>query len=611
MNKASEPESEGDDAIIGVALTISLIVFAGLALCGFLIFQFLKSELTVEPADQPPTALPQAIPPRQAEVPLLQWTEITESAGIDFLHVNGARGEKLLPETMGGGCAFFDYDADGDQDILFVNSQEWPETPGPAPNAEATLKLYANDGKGRFSDVTRASGLNHSMYGMGVACADYDGDGQTDLFISCVGRDRLFHNEQGRFVEVTDAAGVAGTEQDWSSSCGWFDYDGDGDLDLFVARYLKWSREYDRSQDFKLLGGGRAYGRPQNFEGTFPVLYENQGDGSFQDVTHKAGLEVLNPATKTPLGKSLGVVFEDFDSDGDLDILVANDTVRNFLFVNQSDGTFVESSTLAGVAFDRQGTARGAMGIDSAHFRNNQSIGVAIGNYANEMTALYVTRNRGLQFDDEAVSNGLGPATRKQLSFGVLFLDVDLDGRLDFAQANGHLEEEIHKVQSSQTYAQSPQLFWNAGADKKRELLACPVEKTGPAFAKPLVGRGMSFADIDADGDLDLLITTIGGKPRLLRNDLATEHHWLRVKLNGKGKNRNAIGAKVTLIAAGKTQTRTVSPTRGYLSQVELPLTFGLGKIDHVDELNIQWADGTEQTVEVPEVDQFLQIQQR
>lgn len=611
MNNASEPEPQGNDAIIGVALTRSLIVFAALGLCGFLIFQYLKTETNVEPDDQQPTALPQGVQPQQAEVPPLQWSEITESAGINFIHVNGATGEKLLPETMGGGCAFFDYDADGDQDILFVNSQEWPETQGADSTSESTLKLYNNDGTGKFSDVTEACGLNHAMYGMGVACADYDGDGWSDIFVSCVGRDRLFHNEQGRFVEVTESAGVAGTKHDWSSSCGWFDYDGDGDLDLFVARYLKWSREYDLSQDFKLLGGGRAYGRPQNFEGTFPALYENRGDGTFQDVAQEAGLAVLNSATNTPLGKSLGIVFEDFDSDGDLDILVANDTVRNFLFVNQSDGTFIESSTLAGVAFDRQGTARGAMGIDSAYFRNNRSIGVAIGNYANEMSALYVSRNEALQFEDEAVSNGLGPATRKQLSFGVLFLDVDLDGRLDFAQANGHLEEEIHKVQSSQTYAQSPQLFWNAGAEKKREFVACPVEKTGADFGKPIVGRGMAYADIDADGDLDLLITTIGGKPRLLRNDLDNGHHWLRLKLLGKGKNRDAIGAKVTLVAGGETQTRTVSPTRGYLSQVELPLTFGLGNIDHVDALNIRWADGTNQTVEVLDVDQFLQIPQR
>ncbi|MBD3674678.1 MAG: CRTAC1 family protein [Planctomycetaceae bacterium] len=602
-------ELEQDDAIIGTAFTVSLIVFAVLGIGGYAAYHFLKPEPEIVETETLPTTLPAVQTEREQELPAIPWTDITKSAGINFVHENGYAGEKLLPETMGGGCAFFDYDSDGDQDLFFVNSRQWPWT-NRDESSPATMKLYANDGTGNFTDVTSQTGLDVSHYGMGVACGDYDADGWVDLFISCLGEDRLFRNDEGRFVDVTASAKVGGKEDAWSSACGWFDYDGDGDLDLFVAHYVVWSREYDQSQEFTILGNIPAYGRPQNFEGTFPSLYRNDGDGKFTEVSEAAGLHVLNPATQTPLAKSLGVAFEDFDADGDPDIFISNDTVQNFLFVNQGNGTFAESATLAGVAFDLQGAARGAMGVDISHFRNDPGIGVAVGNFSNEMTALYVTRENNLQFYDEAVSNGLGPSTRLQLSFSVLFLDADLDGRLDLVQTNGHLEEEINKVQASQTYAQSPQLFWNVGAETENEFVSLPVEKTGEAFAEPMVGRGAAYADIDADGDLDLVFTATGQPPRLLQNDQQHGYHWLRVKLTALGKNRNALGASLELTVDGRSQIRTVSPTRGYLSQVELPVTFGLGGSDHIDELKIRWPDGTEQRLENLDVDQFLSIEQ-
>jgi hypothetical protein len=472
------------------------------------------------------------------------------------------------------------------------------------------MTLYANDGTGKFTNVTSETGLDVSLYGMGVACGDFDADGWVDLFISCLGQDRLYRNDSGKFIDVTESAGVGGLPESWSSSCGWFDYDLDGDLDLFVAQYLVWSHDYDLSQEFTILGNIPAYGRPQNFEGTFPSLFRNEGGGKFTDVSKSAGLHVINPATQTPLAKSLGVVFEDFDADGDPDIFVSNDTVQNFLFVNQGDGNFVEMATLAGVAFDLQGAARGAMGIDVSHFRNDASIGVAIGNFANEMTALYVTRDDNLQFYDEAVSNGLGPNTRMQLSFSVLFFDADLDGRLDLLQTNGHLEEEINKVQVSQTYEQSPQLFWNSGPENETEFVALPVQKTGDEFPKPLVGRGAAYADIDNDGDLDLVLAAAGQPARLLRNDQQLKHHWLRVKLTGKGNNLAGIGATINAVHNGRQQLRTVSPTRGYLSQMELPVTFGLGDADVVEKLTIRWPDGTEQTLENIPADQLLEVEQ-
>ena len=319
---------------------------------------------------------------------------------------------------------------------------------------------------------------------------------------------------------------------------------------------------------------------------------------------------MINPATSVPLGKSLGIVFEDLDGDNKLDCVISNDTVQNFLFHNLGNGKFEEIGAMAGVAFDAAGAARGAMGIDAAAFRNDASVGVAIGNFANEMSALYVSRSRNLQFYDAAVANGFGPATRLELTFGVLFLDMDLDGRLDIFQANGHLEDDIAKVQASQHYEQPPQLFWNAGSQYNTEFIKCREQETGSELQKPMVGRGSSYADIDGDGDLDLLIMGCGQKPRLLRNDQKLNNHWSRVKLVGKGLNRDAIGALVELRIGDVAQYRRVSPTRSYLSQVELPVTFGLGLSDAIDRIVVTWPNGQQQTIQKPAVDRLLVIEQ-
>jgi hypothetical protein len=565
----------------------------------------------VEIAVAEPISLPERREMPTAVVPTAQWTDITDSAGIHFVHNSGAAGEKLLPETMGGGCAFFDYDADGDQDLLLVNACAWPNN-RVANTPDTTLALFQNDGTGKFTDVTKETGLDLAVYGMGAACGDYDADGYVDLFISCLGEDRLFHNEKGRFRDVTEQSGVGGDAKAWSVSSGWFDYDNDGDLDLLVCHYVEWTREFDLAQEFRLLGGKeRAYGGPQRFGGSFPSLFRNDGGGKFSDVSKEAGFHVLNPATSVPMGKSLGLVFEDFDNDGFLDCVIANDTVQNFLFHNQGNGQFEEVGAMVGVAFDATGAARGAMGIDAAAFRNNMSVGVAIGNFANEMSALYVSKGRSLQFYDEAVANGFGPATRLELTFGVLFMDFDLDGRLDIFQSNGHLEEDIAKVQASQRYAQSPQLFWNAGPEFTTEFVKCRDAETGPDLQKPMVGRGASYADIDNDGDLDVIAVGCGQKPRLLRNDQKLQNHWIRVKLVGNGSNRDAIGALVEIQVGEKTQSRRVNPTRSYLSQVELPVTFGLGMSDEIDRMVIHWPNGKKQTISKPQVDQLLVIEQQ
>ncbi len=474
-----------------------------------------------------------------------------------------------------------------------------------------TLALYRNDGSGHFEDVTAGSGLDISLYGMGAAVGDYDGDSRTDVFVSALGENHLFHNDGGgKFSDVTAAAGVAGDASQWSTSSGWFDYDNDGDLDLFVCNYVQWSREYDESQNFQLTGGGRAYGRPQNFAGSFPYLYRNDGEGRFHEVAAEAGLRMRNPATGVPMAKSLGVTFADFDQDGRIDIILANDTVQNFLFHNRGDGTFEEIGAVSGIAFDMDGNARGAMGIDVARFRDNNAIGVAIGNFSNEMTALYVSNGSEMRFMDEAISSGLGPNTRLELTFGVFYFDYDLDGRLDLFAANGHLEKDINRVQPSQHYAQSPQLFWNCGSLQDTEFLPVRAQQCGDDLVQPMVGRGAAFADIDGDADLDVLIMACGQPPRLLRNDQQLKHHWLRFKLVGTHCNRDAIGAWIDVELADRSLRRQVMPTRSYISQSELPVTFGLGDADQVRRVTVQWPDGQRSSLDNVQVDKLYEVVQ-
>lgn len=602
---------ERDDTVIATALNWSLIVFLILGFVGGVVaYRFLKRP---EPEVAGPVVPPETPKERpRLETPEIRFTDITAEAGIKFVHENGAYGDKLLPETMGSGCAFLDYDNDGDQDIVFVNSCRWPWDSRDASKDRSppTQTLYRNDGECHFADVTKEVGLDVTFYGMGVACGDYDNDGDTDLFFTTVGKNRLFRNEGGKFVDVTNDAGVGGVESQWSTSAGWLDYDNDGDLDLFVANYIEWSKDSDLSQKFTLIGGGRGYGRPQPFHGVFPYLYRNDGGSKFSDVSKEAGIQIMNAASKEPAAKSLGITFADLDSDGLLDIVIANDTVQNFLLHNLG-GKFEEIGALSGVAFDLDGNARGAMGIDSAWFRNSPAIGIAIGNFSNEMTALYVAKSNDLQFRDIAVSNGLGPASRLELKFGVLFADLDLDSRQDLFSANGHLEVEINKVQASQHYEQSPHLFWNCGPESATEFELVPPEKCGSDFMKRSVGRGASFADIDGDGDLDLLIANSGQAPRLLRNDQKLGHHWARFQLTGSGKsNRDAIGAVIELRCGDVTQRRQVMPTRSYLSQVELPVTFGLGKAEQIESVRIRWPDGSTQELEVLKADQTHRVRQ-
>ncbi len=595
-----------DDEVIGRAFKRSLAVLAAAAVAAALVWWIAGRPREAPPEREIETAAPVAVE-RALEPPAVRFTDVTAAGGIDFVHQNGATGDKLLPETMGSGAAFFDYDGDLDQDLLLVNSGPWPGAP--PPPAAPTSALYRNDGGGRFEDVGRSTGLDVALYGTGVAVGDYDADGRVDVFLAAVGPNRLLRNAGGRFEDATARAGVAGDPAEWSTSAGFFDYDGDGDLDLFVCNYVRWSREIDFEVDYRLTGVGRAYGPPINYQGTFPYLYRNEGDGTFTEVSAAAGLQVRNPATGVPVAKALGLLPIDADQDGWMDVLVANDTVRNFLFHNLGDGTFEEVGELWGLAYGRMGEATGAMGVDAGYYRNDREVGFAIGNFANEMTSLYLSQGDPTLYADEAIGEGIGAPSRLMLSFGVLFLDYDLDGRLDVLQANGHLESEINTVDPSQTYEQASQLFWNAGPEARQGFVPLPAEATGD-LATPLVGRGSAAADLDGDGDLDVVLTQTGRPPLLLRNDQATGHHWVRLKLEGSGANRDAIGARLELTAGGLTQRRQVNPTRSYQSQSELPVTFGLGTAAAVDSLTITWPDGTRQTVDPVEVDRLQVIRQ-
>lgn len=594
-----------DDAVIAEALRRSLVVLAilGLITAG-VVWWLSRPARNKESRQTPLTAPSQFRSDTVASAPQVHFSDVTRDAGIQFQHFNGATGRKFLPETMGGGVAFFDMDQDGDPDLLFINSSSWPNDSAPSRLPVPTSALYENDGRGHFKDITSGSGLDVPLYGMGVACGDYDNDGLVDVFITGVGGCRLFHNEgSGRFRDLTSTAGIAGAPTDWSTAAAWFDYDRDGDLDLFVGNYVSWSPELDLEVNNQLVGGGRAYGRPWNFPGTFPRLYRNDstaGIPRFVDVTAGSGLQVKNPATGVPIAKTLAVAPIDLNQDGWMDLVLANDTVQNFVFTNRHDGTFREVGAQTGIAFDAYGQTRGAMGIDAARFRNDEALGIAIGNFANEMNALYVSqlgsRRGGLFFADEAVTEGLGPASRLLLKFGLFFFDYDLDGRLDVLTANGHLDEEIETIQAGVTYRQPAQLFWNAGG--AQTFLEVGADQCGPDLFVPRVGRGSACADIDGDGDLDVVMTQVAGPPVLLRNELSPGRAWVRFRLVGTRNNRDAIGSWIRVRSGGRVLERQVMPTKSYLSQSELPITIGLGYSATIDGVDVQWPGGEWQSVE-------------
>lgn len=517
--------------------------------------------------------------PAQTQTPAAkgpaEFRDVTAAAGVKFVHNNGAYGKKYLPETLGPGVAFIDYDNDGWPDIFLVNGTDWP---GHATK-HTTPKLYHNNHDGTFTDVTHKAGLDVEMFGLGVAVGDYDNDGYDDLFVTAYGQSHLFHNNgNGTFADVTQRAGFAGVKE-FSTSAAWVDYDRDGRLDLVVANYVTWSPEADLY--CTMDGKSKSYCTPESYKGASIRLWHNNGDGTFSDVTKHAGLY-------EPTSKTLGIAILDFDNDGWPDILLSNDTQPNKLYRNNGNGTFTEKAVVAGVAFSEDGVARAGMGVDTADYDRSGNTSLMITNFSNQMISLYHNEGRGL-FVDEAPRSEVGRASLLTLGFGCFFFDYDLDGWPDILVVNGHIDPDIQKVQANVKYAEPPHLFRNLGKGKFAEV----TKTAGATFAAARVGRSVAYADAYNNGRLDILMSTNGGPVSLFKNEpVGTANHSLRVKLVGTKSNRDGIGAVVSVTTAEGTQTQMLRSGSSYLSASEVVLTFGVGQQNKVDSVEIRWPSG-------------------
>jgi len=506
--------------------------------------------------------------------PGFQFVDVTSASNLRFRHNSGAYGGKLLPETLGSGCAFLDFDGDGWQDILLVNGMDWPGH----KKQRSTLHLYRNNRDGTFTDITHKSGLDIEMYGMGVAVGDYNNDGFPDILVTCVGQNRLFKNTgTGTFIDVTKTSGLQG-RQALSTSALWFDYDRDGLLDLFVCNYVKWSPDHDVF--CSLDGKHKSYCTPEAYRGETCWLFHNRGDGTFEDVTASSGIFDSS-------SKSLGVALIDHDQDGWPDLLVTNDTQPNKLYRNNHNGTFKDVAVETGIAFSTEGKARAGMGVDVGDFENSGRTGVAITNFDNEMIGLYRVSNNG-SYEDMATQAGVGLPSKTTLGFGCVLADLNLDGALDLIAANGHIDETVRNIRGNVGYAQPPQVFLNNGSARFSDVSS----EVGQGFRDPKVARGLAYGDFDRDGDVDILLTTNSGPAYLYRNDQLGGNRSIRFKLRGTQSNRDAIGARLRIEAGGLSQIRMVKSGSSYLSQSELPITFGLGKADKIERVVIQWPNG-------------------
>lgn len=511
----------------------------------------------------------------------MHFTEISREAGIDFVHVNGGRGRKLMPETVGSGLAFFDYDNDGNLDLLVMNSRSWPGDPKPIAS---TPHLYRNRGNGQFENVTQAAGLNVSLYGMGVAVGDYDNDGFQDVYLTAVGPNYLFRNENGkRFVNMTARAGVVGAplpgtkmEHKWSSGASWLDYNKDGRLDLFVCQYVKWSPALD---PYCGHNGIRGYCPPDNFEGARCTLFRNDGAGRFTDVSRAMGL------FDGSAGKSFSAGVADFNDDGWPDIAVSNDTWANFLFVNEKGKRFSEKGIESGIAFDEGGRAKAGMGLDVADYRNDGRFGMVIGNFSSEGLSLFEPTEPML-FTDQGQARHVVAPSLLNVTFATFFFDYDLDGWPDIFATNGHVDDIVNTYKSELSFRQKPLLLRNVNGERFE-----PVKDNG--LDRQIVGRGAASGDIDNDGDLDVGVVDNNGRFLLFRNDGGNARRWVRIRTQGTRSNRDGIGALVRVRAGGITRSQYVRSGGSFLSESDHALTFGLGDAQTIESVEVRWPSGT------------------
>ena len=504
------------------------------------------------------------------------FTDITRQSGVNAHHINGASAQKHIVETMGSGAVFLDVDADGWLDLFLVDGGSLAD---PALASRARHRLFRNKGSGQFEDVTGTSGLRHREYGMGACAADYDNDDRVDLYVTNFGPNVLYHSDgHGTFSDVTQTAGVGSSLL--GASCAFADVDNDGDVDLFVANYVD-------PDDSKICGDARAraYCRPDVYQGVSSTLYRNNADGTFTDVTKAAGLDRAD-------GKALGVVFADYDGDGRVDLFVANDLTRNFLYHNEGKGVFREVGLPAGVAVASDGRVRAGMGTDFGDYDGDGLFDLVVTNFESETHSLFRNLGGGL-FADATFESGIGPATLPFLGFGVAFFDYDNDADLDLAIANGHVLDNAGLFRSTSRYAQRKLLLRNEGNGRFAEV----GRQSGPGFAMEKVSRALVAGDIDNDGDLDLLVSNNGQPPDLLRNETSGSGNSLRVRLRGRQSNRDAIGALVTATLGKRRLVREVRAGSSYLGQNDVRVHLGLGAATIVDRLDVRWPSGRVETL--------------
>lgn len=581
----------------GLLLVVVILAAAGIATIVFWPDKKAKERPKIDESTYiPPPAVETKTPP-------MPFVDVSSEAGLTFRHETGGflkddgSDSRYLPECMGPGVVLADFDGDGRIDIFVPNGMAFPDRPAMVP--PKTAALYRNEGGLKYRDIARESGLGAEAYGMGGAAADLDGDGDPDLLVTTWGGPRLYRNDLSeghpRFVDVTAEAGLTSpgwtdkdghSGPDWSTSAAFFDADSDGDLDLFIANYVRWTPKTDIF--FSLDGRRKSFTNPERYHGSSCRFLTQEEALRFKDRTLESGVFKEQ-------GKALGVAVFDFDRDGREDVVVANDTQPNYLFRNLGAGKFQEIGLEAGIAYDENANVRAGMGIDVADYLNDGVPGVPIGNFSNEPVALYRMESK-LFFRDVTQSAGIAAVTLVFLTFGLLFADIDQDGLQDLLLANGHLEPHVQSVQAEIPYKQVPQLLHNQGGGRFVDAR----NSAGPAFSIPMVARGLASADLDQDGDLDLVLTENGGGIRLLRNDAPKRHGWLRVRLIGTGKNRDALGARILLRSALGTQERVVRTGSSYLSQSELTQTFGVGPDSKIDALEVIWPDGTKESVNPP-----------